>query len=91
MKEVVARVEAVQEVLTRAIPLQEGVRRVVAVQEVLARFVAGWWVNGAPGGGGEAGGVIGTSTDRGARMYARRVLYGPQFLATKIFLLNFRS
>ena len=60
-----------QEVLARVVPLQEAVARVVAMQEVLARSVAGWLVDGAPGGRGKAGGVIGLSADQGTRLYAR--------------------
>ena len=72
-QEIVAHAEAVQEVLARAVPLQELVACVTAVQEVLARSVAEWWVDGAPGGRGEAGGAISTSADRGARVYVRCV------------------
>ena len=57
--EVLARTEAVQKVLVRTVPLQEVLTRVLVVQEVLACAVAGWWVGGAPGDRGNAGGVIG--------------------------------
>ena len=85
-QEVVARAEAVQEVLARLVPLQEVVAHVVAVQEVLACSVDGWWVNGAPGDRGKAGGVISTTANRGARVCARHqgpcISLLPQFRRT---------
>ena len=56
-QEKITRAEAVQEVPARAVLLQEVVGLTVAVREVLARSVAEWWLDGAPVGRGDAGGV----------------------------------
>ena len=71
LREVFLVTVALQEVVARAAPMKEVLARVVAMQKVLALSVAGWWVDGVSGGRGEAGGVIGTSADKGARVYAR--------------------